>query len=163
LRRIGEGNAPTFSPRGDRVIYVNEGHFWWAPTVAPPAAAAASKPQKMFEIRGQVSAPHWSPDGAVLAFVSSRRDHTFITLYDKRANSLRYLDPSIDRDVAPRWSPDGKRIAFFRLFNVTDTLGPDHERLLPWSIRVVDVATGKGSEIWHSGKTETDSFSQLPV
>jgi len=163
LRRIGEGSAPLFSPKGDRVIYVNDGHLWSAPTVVSPVDRAAAKPQKMFEIRGQVSSPRWSPDGSLLAFVSSRRDHSFITIYDKRAVTLRYLDASIDRDIAPRWSPDGKRLAFIRLYNVTDTLSPDHERLLPWAIRVVDVASGKAKDVWRSGKTETDSFSQLPV
>ncbi|PYT04161.1 MAG: hypothetical protein DMF60_16125, partial [Acidobacteria bacterium] len=39
----------------------------------------------------------------------------------------------------------------------------DKERLAPWSIRVVDVASGIGKEVWKSGSGEMDSFSRLPM
>jgi len=163
LQKIDEGTSPSFTPRGDRVIYIKEDHFWWAPVIVAASKAPRPAPKKMFDIRGQVSSPEWSPDGSTLAFVSSRRDHSFIALYDPKAAQIRFLEPSVDRDIEPRWSPDGKRVAFIRLFNVTDTYSADHERLVPWSIRVVDVATGKGKEVWGSGKTDLDSFSRLPL
>src|SRR6266704_6331044 len=28
---IGEGNGPTFTPAGDQVIFIRDGHFWSAP------------------------------------------------------------------------------------------------------------------------------------
>src|SRR5258708_23225705 len=114
----------------------------------------------MFEIRGAInSRPQWSPDGSQLAFASSRGDHGFIALYDKRANSFRFLSPSVDRDVAPRWSPDSRRIAFIRLLNVTDTFSNDRERQQPWAIEVADVQTGNAKEIWRSGSAENDSYT----
>jgi dipeptidyl aminopeptidase/acylaminoacyl peptidase len=160
--RVGEGSSPMFSPRGDRVIFERENHLW-AATVPIGVAKASGTAKKMFEIRGGVNSPAWSPNGASLAFVSTRGDHSFIAIYEPASAKIRFLEPSVDRDIEPRWSPDGKRIAYFRLFNVVDTTSADKERLGPWSIRVVDVVSGAGKEIWKSGSGEMDSFSRLPM
>jgi len=167
--KAGEGTSPMFSPSSDRVIFEHEGHLWWVPL--PTAAAAknvtATKantaPKKLFEIRGSVSSPSWSPDGSRLAFVSSRGDHSFIGIYNPKAGNIRFLEPSVDRDIEPRWSADGKRIAYIRLFSITDVPSADRERLLPWAIRVISVDGDQGKEIWRSGNTWMDSYSRLPL
>ena len=151
---IGEGGSPIFTPAGDQVVYIRDQKFWTAPAIG-------GRERRLFEIRGGVGAPQWSPDGSQLAFVSTRGDHSFISVFDVRANQLRFLSPSVDRDLAPRWSPDGRRIAFIRLFNVTDTFSTDRDRLQPWAIRVVDARTGEGKQIWRSGDLDTDSFPGL--
>src|SRR2546421_36583 len=151
MTRIGEGNSPLFSPNSDEVEYLRDGHIWGAPV-------AGGKERKLFEARGAVNSPEWSPDGSELAFSSARGDHSFITIYNPRSNHLRFLSPTVDRDIAPRWSPDGKRIAFIRLRNINDTFSMDRERLQPWSIQVVDAQSGNGKEIWHSGSNDNDSF-----
>jgi dipeptidyl aminopeptidase/acylaminoacyl peptidase len=166
--KAGEGTTPFFSPRSDRVIFSHEDHLWWvAITAGQPLKGTAARPiaapKKMFEIRGSVTSPVWSPDGSQLAFVSVRGDHSFIAIYDARAASIRFLEPSVDRDIEPRWSPDGKRIACIRLFNVTDVPSADRERIVPWAIRVIDVNTGRGKEVWRSGNSWMDSFSRLPL
>jgi dipeptidyl aminopeptidase/acylaminoacyl peptidase len=153
LTRIGAGSVPVFSPAGDQVEFLREGHLWTVPSLG-------GKESRMFEIRGAVSgAPQWSPDGSQLAFVSTRGDHSFIAVYDMRANQLRFLSPSVDRDLAPRWSSDGRRIAFIRLLTVTDTFSNDRDRLQPWAIEVAEVRTGEAKEIWHSGGADNDSYS----
>ncbi len=162
MMKAGEGSEPFFSPRGDRLMFSLEDRFY-AVSMLAGAQKTLTPPKRLFEIRGSVDSPAWSPDGTLLAFVSSRGDHSFIGIYDPAAARIRFLEPSVDRDIEPRWSPDGKRIAFIRLFNVVDTLSADKERLLPWAIRVADVASGKGREIWKSGGTEMDSFSRLPL
>jgi dipeptidyl aminopeptidase/acylaminoacyl peptidase len=165
VMKAGEGTRPFFSPRSDRAIFSHEDHLWWAPVPAAPGGAA--KPnggaKKMFEIRGSVASPAWSPDGSQLAFFSARGDHSFIAIYEPKAGSIRFLEPSVDRDIEPRWSPDGKRIACIRLFNITDVPSADRERIAPWAIRVIDVQTGHGKEIWKSGNAWMDSFSRLPL
>jgi dipeptidyl aminopeptidase/acylaminoacyl peptidase len=151
--RIGEGSEPFFSPRGERVCFSREDHLWSAPVTGGPA-------KKMFEIRGSVNSPAWSPDGSELAFVSSRGDHSFIAVFNPATSRMRFLQPSIDRDIEPRWSPDGKRIAFIRLFNVADVYSADRERLVPWAIWVVESARGAGKQIWKSGAGELASYSR---
>lgn len=160
--RVGEGSSPMFSPRGDRVIIEREDHLW-AATIPAGTARVTGPAKKMFEIRGRVASPSWSPDGSQLAFVSSRGDHSFIAIYEPALSRIRFMEPGVDRDIEPRWSPDGKRIAYVRLFNVVDTFTADKERLLPWSIRVVETASGVGKEIWKSGNGEMDSFTRLPM
>ncbi len=147
---IGEGNSPFFNSMGDQVIYLRDGKFWTTPTIG-------GKERKLFEIRGTVNSPQWSPDGSQLAFVSNRGDHSFIAIYDTRSNYIRFKSPSVDRDVAPRWSPDGKRIAFIRLFSISDTFSMDRERLQPWAILVADTV-GDAKQIWRSGDQDNDSF-----
>src|SRR5262249_40299619 len=148
--------------RGDQVIFASEGHLWSAALPVPPRKTATAA-KKLFEIRGEVESPAWSPDGSQLAFVSVRGDHSFIGIFDPKQATIRFLEPSIDRDIEPRWSPDGRSIAYIRLFTIIDTYSADRERLLPWAIRVADAATGKGKEIWRSGDGEMDSFSRLPL
>jgi dipeptidyl aminopeptidase/acylaminoacyl peptidase len=158
VTRMGEGSSPffttspVFNTGSAAVLYSREGHLWGAPV-------AGGKERKLFEMRGEVNDAEWSPDGTRLVFSSSRGDHSFVSLYEPGATRIKLIQPSIDRDISPRFSPDGRRIAFIRLYNVTDTQTADRERVQPWSIWVVDAATGEGKEIWKSGATWMESFS----
>jgi dipeptidyl aminopeptidase/acylaminoacyl peptidase len=151
--KIGEGEAPMFDPSGDQIIYSREGKLWTAPLMG-------GKERKLFEIRGNIGAHEWSPDGSQLAFVANRGDHSFIGIYDPRGGSIRFLSPSTDRDVLPHWSSDGRRIAFIRLFNISDNFSLDRERLQPWAIFIGDARTGDARQIWHSGDQDNDSYPQ---
>jgi len=150
---IGEGEAPLFNATGDQIIYSREGKLWIAPSIG-------GKERKLFEIRGNIGAHEWSPDGSQLAFVANRGDHSFIGVYDSRAGSIRFMSPSVDRDQSPRWSADGSRIAFIRLFNISDAFSLDRERLQPWAIFVADARTGDAKQIWRAGDQDNDSYPQ---
>jgi dipeptidyl aminopeptidase/acylaminoacyl peptidase len=106
----------------------------------------------MFQARGNCGSLRWSPDGSLLAFVSRRADHSFVGLYDPSQKTIRYLDPSVDRDRDPAWSPDGKRLAFVRIPSSPasrEVLRP-HREGPPWSLRVAEVASGQAREVFRA-------------
>jgi len=144
-RRIGEGESPAVSPKGDRVVFLRRGQVW----IASMDGSAAPAP--LVQARGAAGAPVWSPDGSRIAFTSARGDHTLICVFELAGNSLRYLDPSTDNDMAPEWAPDSRRVAFIR----TPSSGLRAVRQAmrsgePWSIRIAEVETGVGREVWHA-------------
>src|SRR6266699_6583603 len=143
-RRVGEGHSPAVSPTGDRVAFLRHGQVWWA-----SLGDTAAQPEQPIHARGSARSIRWSPDGARLAFVSDRGDHSFIAVYDVATKALRFLDPSVDSDAEPAWSPDGRRIAFLRIPAGADGLPFTPQRAgQPWSIRVADVASGSGRQVW---------------
>jgi len=145
-RKLAEGSAPTVSPKGDVIAFLRRGEVW---TVSLTDSTA--RPSQLFRARGSQGSLAWSPDGSMLAFVSNRGDHSFIGVYDVGRKAVRYLEPSVDRDGQATWSPDGRRIAYVRIPGFRRGL-PFIERREgePWSIRVADVATGVGAEIWRA-------------
>src|SRR5712692_9445420 len=88
-RQIGEGHSPAIEPNAAHVAFLRKNQIWWAPL------DASSKPAQLIHARGECGALRWSPDGSKLAFVSNRRDHSFIGVYELASRSLRYLDPSL--------------------------------------------------------------------
>jgi dipeptidyl aminopeptidase/acylaminoacyl peptidase len=155
-RKIGEGHSPTVSPRGDRVAFIRRSELWWA------AVDGKAAPSQAFKARGQCSGPVWSPDGARIAFVSGRGDHSLIGVYDGAAQSLRYLDPGTDSDMQPEWSPDGRSIAFIRIpSSGLRAVREAHRSGEPWSIRVAAVETGAGRELWRASAGPGSVFREV--
>jgi dipeptidyl aminopeptidase/acylaminoacyl peptidase len=155
-RKIGEGNSPDVSPRGDRVAFVRAGQVWLAPIDGMQPAARA------FQARGEARRPTWSPDGSKLAFTSARGDHAFIGVWDAAANSLRYLDPSTDVDAYPAWSPDSRSLAFIRIPSSGLRQPREaHRAGEPWSIRVASAETGAGRQIWRAREGAGSVFHEV--
>jgi len=144
-RRIGEGNSPAVSPRGDWILFLRHGQLWWAP------ADGKAQPSQIFKARGTCQRPVWSPNGQRIAFESGRGDHGFIGVYDIASPALRYLDPGTDMDEYPAWSPDSRSVAFIR--TPSSGMRPVREAQRsgePWSIRVASAETGEGREVWRA-------------
>ncbi len=153
LRKLADGSAPNISPRGDVVAFLRRGQVWSVPL----GDSAASR--QLFQIRGTAGSLRWSPDGSMLAFVSGRGDHSFVGVFQLESKELRYLDPSVDRDGSPVWSSDGRRVGLIRIPNDGDQLPfmPQREAL-PWSIRVAEVASGAGREVWKAAPGRGSAF-----
>ena len=113
--RVMEGSNPALSPDGRYVLLAREGQIYRA-RVSPTRPAAPMDRGEVPYIRvwGTNSNPVWSPDGARIAFVSNRTDHSFIGVYDVATRTVTYMAPDADFDTSPMWSADGKRIVFVR-------------------------------------------------
>ncbi len=141
--KIGVGNAPAISPRGDVVAFLRRGQIFSA------TLNETKEAKQLLQARGAASSLRWSPDGAKLAFVSNRGDHNFIGVYDGK--SVRFLAPGVDEDSNPVWSPDGSRVAFIREPSKGAKILFTPERTAEtWSIIVADCASGKSKTIWQA-------------
>lgn len=92
--------------------------------------------------------PAWSPDGAWIAFTSSRgtagpgRGSIWIMRADGSEKRQLTLHPDNGFDLSPTWSPDGQRIAFQR-----------------GGISIVAVATGEVTNLGLPGQSSHPSWS----
>ncbi|HEX4308991.1 MAG TPA: prolyl oligopeptidase family serine peptidase [Acidobacteriaceae bacterium] len=145
-RKLAEGQAPAVSPDGATMAYLDKDQIWTL-----NLRDTAAKPAQLFHGRGGLGSLAWSPDGKWLAFTSGRGDHGFVGVFSFADRTLQYLDPSTEIDREPVWSPDSTQIAFVRI--PPDTSGVDFKprrSAQPWSLRVADVKTGVGHEIWRA-------------
>jgi dipeptidyl aminopeptidase/acylaminoacyl peptidase len=153
--KLGEGKAPAVSPNGDLVAFIKKGELW---TMAPDGKNAAS----ILAVQGKIENVHWSPDGSAVAFVNDRTNHSLIGVYRFADHRLHYPDASVDTDGEPVWSPDSRRIAFLRIpaSSTAFMFGPKREAE-PFSIRIAEVETGKGREVWHADAGQGSVFHPI--
>ncbi len=143
-KKLTEGHEPAVSPQGDSVAFLRGGQIWMMSSSGANAALAVSQ-------KGSANGLRWSPDGRQFAFVSNRRDHSFIGIYAPNTKVLRYLDPSVDHDSNPVWSPDGSQIAYTRTPTVSRIYAfVPHRSGQPWSIRISDLKTNSARELFHA-------------
>jgi dipeptidyl aminopeptidase/acylaminoacyl peptidase len=155
-KKLGEGHSAAVSPKGDVVAYVLKGQVWVA------KLNGSEKPQQIMHTRGEASSLRWSPDGSYLAFVSGRGDHSFIGVYSLTSKVISYPDASTDKDTEPVWSPDGRSVAFLRVPSSKDDLLFKPARAgTPWSIRVIDMGSGTGHEIWKASDGPGSVFREV--
>lgn len=156
-RKITEGSQPAVSPNGSQIAYLKKNEVWSI------GLEENAKPAQLIHTKGQAGELRWSPDGSRLAFVTTRNDHSFVGIYNFATKSLLYLDVSVDRDSNPVWSPDGKQMAFLRIAATTSRIffGPHRAAEQPWSIRLADVESGKGRQLWRAAEGPGSAFHAM--
>jgi len=157
--KISSGTQPMLSHDGFTLAFIKGGQIW-------TASLTDSVPdvKQLFKTRGGQSNIKWSPDDSKLLFMSRRGDHAYIGVYDFANNKLAFMDPSVDRDYSPEWRLDGKKIAYIRIPNAKD-VPPFMPQITahPWSIRLLDINSGKARTIWKADKGMGSAFfSQFP-
>jgi dipeptidyl aminopeptidase/acylaminoacyl peptidase len=150
---LGEGHAPLFARDSKSLFFVRAGQVWTSDLMAALGKQVLRDTQddrfitvrQLVIDRGQASKLTLSPDGKLLAFVSTRKeakepDHSFIGLFDLNARTLRFLGPSPGIDTAPTFSPDSKQLAWLRApFTQAPEYTPERTSPNPWSIQLFDL------------------------
>jgi Tol biopolymer transport system component/DNA-binding winged helix-turn-helix (wHTH) protein len=110
---VGTGSWPSISPKGNQLVYQNEGFksdIWRVDLrdekhrQGPPAQVISGK--------GENGRPHFSPDGKRIAFESNRLGYFEIWACDSDGSNCGQLTSLRGTAGAARWSPDGHYIAF---------------------------------------------------
>lgn len=162
--------SPSFSPDGQRVVYV--AHDWFSPAPMGKVVverADGTKPKTIMEgpiLSEYLVGSSWSPDGEWIAFGQSASDPANDGIVVMRPNGAnkQLLIPMEGYPQGVSWSPDGARIMFsieYELYvadadgsNVTlVTTGAGGGTWPVWvtSNRIVYTDyDGSDSEIWHT-------------
>jgi dipeptidyl aminopeptidase/acylaminoacyl peptidase len=141
-RKVGAGHSPSFSPDGTRLVFADKGKIWSA---APDAGSAAIA---LLVDQGRIASMTFSPDGKKLAFVSARKEHALVGVFDFAVRSITWLSPSLDQDTSPVFSAAGTEVAFIRIPSEKNPEFVSHRAGQPWSIWVANSANGEGRRVW---------------
>ncbi len=154
-KKLLDGHAPAMSPKGDLIAFLRGGQILFMKPSGEEVKPGVTQKATATDLT-------WSPDGTELAFVSGRRDHSLIGVFQPADKRLRYLDASTDHDSDPVWSPDGAHIAFLRVPSGTRAASftPRREGE-PWSIRVADAKTGFAREVFHAATGPGSVFHRI--
>jgi dipeptidyl aminopeptidase/acylaminoacyl peptidase len=113
--RVADCANPELAPDGSAILFVKNGQIFRAKVTPVKPASEVDRGEKPFITEwGVQSDPKWSPDGKKIAFVSTRIDHSFISVYDVASRTVKYLSPSVDFDTMPMWMPDSRHLVFVR-------------------------------------------------
>lgn len=140
--KLGAGSDPLFTPDGRTLLFKHDGDL-----VAVSTAAAAAKPRLYAKGGASWSQFVWAKSGDLL-FVDNRRGYSFLGRYRPGAKAVDWLVTGVDRLAIPVLSPDGTRVAFLRLSGREHSTTPDQTEAEPFSIGLVDLASGANQTLW---------------
>ena len=149
---VAEGDDFVLGPQ-NQLLYLKGGQVWKADL------AGKEKPAQLFQIKGNVNALEFSPDGEKLAFTVNRGGHQLLGIYENQETPIHWIAPSFHRYSQPKWSPDGSQIVFIKTLGgsgaALSLLEPQH---VPWEIWLAEVESGKGELLWKAPETLRGSY-----
>ena len=152
VQKLTEGSAPLL--RGEVMYFINKGQVYEYDFTDKLA-------RKLFTTRGQIGSLRLSPNENKLAFISHRRDHAFLGIYDINDQGITYPDPTVDIDSDPVWSPEGNQIAVLRMPYDPRLMFVSRLAAQPFSIRLINVEDGKSKTLWQAEEGQGSAFYGL--
>lgn len=108
--RDTEDGAPAFSADGRTLYFHQRLPGRGERRIVALDLDAPAQPPRVLDTGGDASAPAPSPDGARLAFVSTRGGASAVYLMDLPGGQARKLTTGTDAESSPRFTPDGSRV-----------------------------------------------------
>ncbi len=150
--KLTTGANPVLSPDGNWVLIVREGLIYRLSLSPPSDKNSETEPELLFRAAGQNGNPRWSLDSTRIAFVSDRKDHSFVGIFDPAERKITWMSPSVDRDSDPWWTQDGKHIVFIRKpglqFGAAGTSGFRSQGAVVQKFMKGDPLSGSAEELW---------------
>jgi Tol biopolymer transport system component len=128
VTQTGSPTSPSWSPDGTRVAFTKMDRergsaIWVVDEDGTHVKRLTRSDRTAFGWSGDFD-PTWSPDGARIAFTTSRSMGTHSwsiwTVETSRGQRVTKLMATDQNDFQPDWSPDGSKIAFVRTFPYPD-------------------------------------------
>jgi Tol biopolymer transport system component len=118
-RVLGAGDAPSWSPDGQRIVFESGGVFSTSDSIL--VANSDGGDRRLVAESGLD--PAWSPDGRRIAYASGQWAQSYIYTVnidgsDRRQVTTDMAESPVTTDLSPTWSPDGKWLAFQREYQV---------------------------------------------
>ena len=147
-RKIGEGNSPAVSPKGDRVVFVRRGHLWIAPLDGKSAATQLLKTRGECQRTGVVARRH-----ANRIYQRARRPQLHRGVRHRRRTRCAMWTPARMTIANPNGRPTGAA-SHSSACQSSGVRAPReaHRTGEPWSIRIASAETGAGRELWRAAK-----------
>jgi dipeptidyl aminopeptidase/acylaminoacyl peptidase len=146
-----QGSSPLFSRDGHTLFFIRD-HNIWSLTLAPKTAQPTQPTQLVYD-HGRASSMTLSPDGNLLAYISTRgygqREHRYLALFDLRTHVLSFPAASTDNDSAPAFSRDGEQLAWLRSpFVTAPEFAANRTSATPWSIQLLDLVSQQSHAVF---------------
>lgn len=139
---LGAATDPSFSRDGRTLLFKRDGDLWSLDMRSPRA-----EPKLFAKGGGDWSQFVWTKSGDLI-FVDDRRGYSFLGRFHQGAKQVEWLETGVDRLAVPVLSPSGDAVAVLRLPGRKHSTTPDKTEAEPFSIDLVDLASGAVRTLW---------------
>jgi dipeptidyl aminopeptidase/acylaminoacyl peptidase len=139
---LGEGSDPNFTSDGRTLLISRDGDLLAIDTRSPK-----SKPKMFAKGGGGWSQFVWTRTGDLI-FIDDRRGYSFLGRFHPGSKRVDWLETGVDRLAVPVLSPSGDAVAVLRFPGRKHGTTPDQTEAEPFSIDLVDLASGSVRSLW---------------